>query len=642
MRKTAANKAFHRALCLSLPPIPALTVTEWADAYRILSEASEESGPYSSDRIPMQKAPMNDVTNAEVAEIVLQWAAQTAGKSELLNNVCGYFMHADPAPQLFVQPTIELGEAYSKERIAPMIRDSPVLKGLVRDPRSRDSGNTVKSKVYPGGNLAMVGANAPSGLAGRPRKVILLDEIDRFPVSAGTEGDPCALADRRAEAFASAVKIKTSTPTVKGLSRIENLLQQSDYQKWHCRCPRCQHEQVWAWEQVKWPKDKPEEAWLECANCKAKLDDKERVASVRAGCWKPTQPFKGIRGYWINGINTLFRHHKGFRNRLHEMAAEFLKAKAGGPATMRVWINTFLAETFEEEAEAPTKPEELLARCEEYTPEKLPEEVLLLTASVDVQKDRLESTVFGWGADEEVWCVEKREFDGDPEQDEVWKKLDDYLLQSDASDRRFMREDGVPLNIDRTFVDMGHKSTRVLLFCAPRISRGVYPCRGLGRTGIQIPPILPQQPSRNNRAKLPHWNVGTTMAKQALFDRLGLQLAAEGPTPRAIHFPKQYGFGLEHFKQLTSEKRKLQYSYGQAYSVFVKANSSARNEALDLFVYGLAALYSFGRINWQKIAEQRLKQRPRDPEPPPTEQQQAEAKFSAPVRMPRQSWATRW
>ncbi len=629
MRKTQANRALWQGLCMSLPPIPALTVTEWANTYRMLpAESGPEPGQYSSDRVPMQRGPMDDVNDNDVSEIVMQWAAQM-GKSEVLNNVCGYFMHADPSSQLFVQPTIELTEAYSKERIATTIRDTPVLKAIVRDPRSRDSGNTVKSKVYPGGNLAMVGANAPSGLAGRPRRVILLDEVDRFPVSAGSEGDPCALADARAMNYSRAVKIKTSTPTVRGQSRIENLLEQSDYRKWHCKCPRCQHEQVWMWEQVKWEKDKPETAHLECAGCKAKLNDTERVASVRAGRWVATQPFNGVRGYWLNGINTLFKKHKGFKDRLHEMAKEFLKAKHGGAATMRVWINTFLAETFEEESEIPTKPEMLLERAEEYAPDAIPEEVLVLTATADVQSDRIESTVVGWGKDEECWGIEKKLFEGDPEGDDVWQALDAYLLQV------FTREDQVPLAIERVFIDMGHKSTRVLAFCSPRLTRGVFPCKGIGRVGIAIPPILPAQASRNNRARIPHWNVGVTMAKTAIFDRLALPI----PGPRTMHFPKgPYGFDLDHFRQLTSERRRLKHSYGQAYSVFVKVGSSKRrNEALDLMVYSIAALYSLGPIAWVKRAEFLKTTIPKKQEEAPPAQSKANGQ-----RPVRKNWATAW
>lgn len=577
----------------AIPLIPSLKVSEWAEKYRVLSpESSSEPGRFRCDRIPMQREPMDSACDPDVQETVLWWAAQTAGKSEVLNNISGFYMHADPSPQLMVQPTIDLAEEYSKDRIAGMIRDSPALRKIVRDPRSRDSGNTTLSKRYPGGSFVLVGANAPSGLAGRPRRVILKDEVDRYPLSAGTEGDPSALADKRAETFPNAVKVSTSTATVKGLSKIENLYGQSDQRKWFVRHGACEHEFVLMWEHVKWLEDQPETAWLECPNCRARLTDGDRVAMVRCGQWKATAPFKGIRGYWLNGLNILFGPHKGFRNRLHQFVADFLKAKDGGPQTLRVWINTFLAETYEEDAEK-IDGNDVLKRCEEYTSAELPEAILILTAGVDVHRARIEVEVKGWGIDEESWGVRKIVLEGDTEKDEVWAELDKILLT------RFAREDGVELGIERAFIDMGHKDRRVLAFCTPRINRGVFPCRGINRPGLNPPPLLPAKASRNNKARIPHWNVGVTVAKTAIYDRLLLPV----PEARAMHFPKGEGYGVDYFKQLTAEKRKRKFQFGKPYFIFEKDNNSVRNEALDLNVYALAAMSSLAPIAWNALAK---------------------------------------
>lgn len=610
-----------RGLVRSIPPMPALGVAEWAERHRVLSKGvSYEHGKYRCDRVPYLRPAMDDITDKTVTDIIWCFAAQT-GKSETMNNVIGYYTHGDPASVLMVQPTIHLAKEYSKDRIDLMYRDCPALKELILPARSRDSGNTTLSKRFPGGSLAIAGANAPSGLAGRPRRVVLLDEVDRFPTSAGKEGDPCALADKRTEAFPNAVKLKTSTPTVKGASRIWSLLEQSDFQKLFCKCPKCEHAQVWMWDQVKWPTGKPEEAWLECANpvCRHALTDEERVASVRAGEWRATQPFTGMRGRWLNGINTLFQHHNGFRNRLHEFAAEFLKAKAGGVETMRVWVNTFLAECFEEEVDV-IKPNALEERAENYAPDELPEKALLLVAGVDVQGDRIECTVWAYGMDDEAWAVEHRVFHGDPDKDEVWQSLDTYLLQE------FEREDGCKLKIERAFIDMGHKNRRTLAFCQPRIGRGVFPCRGVNRVGTNVPPLLPARPSMNNRAKIPHWNVGVTVAKTTIYDRLRLTEAG----PRFIHFPKGCGFDAAWFKQLTAEKRKTKYSAGVAYFIFEKDNNSVRNEALDLAVYALAAMDQMGRVNWKKLAENRKASIARDVTPKPETKSTEKTEAAAP------------
>jgi phage terminase large subunit GpA-like protein len=517
--------------------------------------------------------------------------------SESINCILFFYVHADPSNILLVQPTVDLAEEYSKDRIAAGIEATPVLRNLVQDPKSRNSGNTVKSKRYPGGSLVLVGANAPAGLAGRPRRVILKDEIDRFPPSAGTEGDPCSLADKRAETFTNAVKVSTSTATVRGLSKIEALYEQSDKRKWHVCCPKCSHEFVIMWSCIKWNEGEPESAWMECPKNKCKLDDADRVRMVRAGRWVATAPFRGVRGFWLSGLNTLFRAHRGYRNRLHEFVEDFLKAKEGGAQTMRVWINTFLAETYEEEAEK-IDGREVLKRVEDYTPEAMPLGVLVLTAGVDIQKNRIEIEVKGWGVDEESWGIQKTIFDGDTEKDEVWAALDAFLM------KRFTREDGVSFAIERTFIDMGHKDRRVLGFCAPRMGRGIFPCRGVNRPGLNPPPLLPAKPSRNNKARILHWNVGVTVAKTAIYDRLLLPV----PEPRSMHFPRGYGYDVDYFKQITAEKRKRKFQYGRPYFIFEKDNTATRNEALDLNVYAMAAMASLAPIAWQRLEANLKKQ----------------------------------
>lgn len=604
MKLTAANLAFWRGLADGFPEIPALLISGWAQSYRVLSrESSAGSGKWDNADIPYQVEPMDAPLDPGVSETVMQWAAQM-GKSEVLNNQLGFYMHSDPAPQLMVQPTIELAEAYSKERIAPMIRDTPVLREIIRDPRSRDSGNTLLSKVYPGGNLALVGANAPSGLAGRPRRVILQDEVDRYPDSAGTEGDPSALADVRAKSYPNAVKVKTSTPTIKGLSKIENRLEQSDCRKWHVSCPKCNHLQVLLWSQVKWPEGKPEEAWLECQNpeCLARLCDAERIAMVKAGRWVATKPFSGIRGYWLNGLNTLFRWQKGFNNGLHQFAKEFLEAKDGGAERMKTWTNTFLAETYEEAGEA-IDPVELANRVEAYdATAMLPRGGYVIAGGADVQGDRIEAELDIYGADEECWGIIYRVFYGDVRKGEVWQDLDNFLMGE------FEHPCGKKLAVERFFIDCGYAMDRVLAFTAPRASRGVFACRGVNRVGIQVPPLLPPRPSRNNKARVPFWPVGVTVAKTAVYSRLVMLPGG----PRTIHFPQMdrpdgstetFGFDDQYFKQLTAEKMRTRFSHGQPYKIFEKDNNAVRNEAIDIRVYSLAALHSLMPIRWHKVKE---------------------------------------
>ncbi len=274
---------------------------------------------------------------------------------------------------------------------------------------------------------------------------------------------------------------------------------------------------------------------------------------------------------------------------------------------MKVWINTFLAETYEEEAEK-IDPNLISGRLEEYGPDMLPSEVLILTAAVDVHKMFVQVSVECWGENEENWGVFRRQIDGDTEKDEVWKKLDDELLQE------FTREDGVKLKLSRVFVDMGYRDKRVLTFCAPRIARGVYPCKGIRREGIAIPPLLPAKPNRNNKMRIPHWPVGVTVAKSAIYDRILLP----PPGPRTMHFCHGQGFDDAYFKELTVEVRKTKFTFGKPYSVFEKPNNASRNEALDLKVYNLAALHSMPPIAWKRLAENLKNSAPKE-RPAPVE-----------------------
>lgn len=558
-----------------LPPPPRLNCREWSDEFRYLSkEANAKGGKYRSAFAPYQRAPMEDVNDQQVQSTCLMWASQV-GKTETVNNITGYFIAADPSPILVVQPTVEFAESWSKERLVPMLRDTPALRGLVKDARSRDSGNTILHKSYPGGNIAVVGANAPAGLAGRPRRVVLLDEIDRYPASAGTEGDPCLLAERRTEGFWNAVIFKTSTPTLKGASRIEAEFEQTDKRYWFCPCPKCGNFQTLKWAQVQWPDGKPEEAFYECENqtCRAHWTDEERVKAVRAGEWRATAPFKGKRGYHLNGIYSPFKAKRGFRNRLHQMAAQFLEAKASGREGLKTWVNTFLAETWSEVGEQ-LEASALMKRREDYGPE-VPNGALLLTLSVDAQGDRLEAEVTGWGPGEESWGIQYAILPGNPLQDGVWKDLDEFRK------RTWKRADGLEMRIVTVCVDSSFFTEDVLAYCKPRFAERVYAVRGSNQAGQPIA----AGPFRNNRKRCPVYRVGTDTAKGMIYGRLKLEEAGPG----YMHYPRgDFGFDEAYFSMLTAEEIRTEYRRG--FPVRVWHKTRARNEALDIRVYAQAAI----------------------------------------------------
>jgi phage terminase large subunit GpA-like protein len=525
---------------------------------------------------------MQSIHDESVRTVSMMWASQT-GKTETVNNIVGYFISADPSPILVVQPTIDRAEEWSKERFVPMIRDCPDLSDKIASPRSRDSGNTILTKSFPGGSIAIAGANAPSGLAARPRRVVIMDEVDRFPESAGTEGDPCALAERRTESYWNAIILKTSTPTIKGASRIESEFTDSDQRRWHCKCPRCGTWQWLKWSQVQWPKDKPEEAVYVCEAKMCPLTDADRVSMVKAGEWRATAPFKGRRGYHLNGINSLFRHKRGYRNRLHQMAEEFLDANRKGKQTLKTWVNTFLAETYEEETDK-VEGTDLMKRRESY--KEAPSQVVVITAGADVQMDRVEIEFDGWGAGEESWALAYMVIPGRYDDPKLWEKVDEALS------RKFKREDGVLLNTSAAIVDSGAYQDHVLKFTKPRFARNIIAGKGENQPNK---PVLSAM-SRGNKLKAPQYRLGTDTAKGILMSRL----KHDSFGPGYMHFTdaKEAGFDANYFQMLTAEASKVVFSKGFGRREWIKTRP--RNEALDCRVMSLAALYHLNP-NWQKV-----------------------------------------
>ncbi len=564
-------------------PPPRMTVSEWANERRYLSaESSSNPGKYNSDMTPYAVEWMDSVNDPTASGTILMVASQL-GKTEVLNNVVGYFMDVEPAPILMVQPTIDLAESWSKERLAPMIRDTPALRDKVTDPRSRDSGNTLLHKTFPGGNIAMAGANAPSGLASRPRRVVLLDEEDRFPTSAGSEGDPASLAIRRTETFWNPVIFETSTPTVKGVSRIEARFEESDQRRLWCPCPKCGGYQTLKWAQVRYdPDGDGSDAVYQCDRCEKPLTDDERRLMVRRGEWRPEHPERTLRGYHLNGLASLFRHKRGYKNPLHQMVAEHLSAKRKGKEVLRTWVNTFLAETWEDEGES-IAWEPLMQRRENWG--DFPAGGYIVTAGADIQGDRIEIEFVAWGTDEESWSLDYVVIMGDFNRPEVQAEVDAQL------ERKWMHPCGVELAVMAAFLDSGHKAKAVYQFTKKRERRKIYACKGRGGPGIP----LVSRPTRQGTVRAALFAVGTDTAKDIIYSRI--QTADLGPG--YMHFPSDRD--ETWFRQLTAETKVTRYKNGVPYSRFENP-SKARNEALDTRVYALASLQLLN-INWKRLAE---------------------------------------
>lgn len=551
-------------------PPPDYTVSEWADEKRILSsEASAEPGRFRTSRAEYQRGIMDAFSNPDTEQIVIMASAQI-GKSEIFNNIVGFFIDQDPSPILVLQPTVEMAQTWSKDRLAPMLRDTPCLNSKVKDARSRDSGNTILHKSFPGGHVTAVGANSPAGLASRPIRIVLCDEVDRYPQSAGTEGDPSNLAIKRTTTYWNRKIGLVSTPGIKGLSRIESAYEQSDKRKYYVPCLKCGSLQSLMWGQVKWQKEdgqhKPETAYYECSECQESLTDVDLLEMVRHGHWIAEKPFEGIAGFHINELYSPWK-------KLSETVKDFL-ASYKEPEKFKTWVNTALGESFEEQGET-VDDNALIARCEEYKAQ-VPQGGLVLTCGVDVQRDRLELETVAWGINEESWSIDYRVIPGNFELPEVQQALSDYI----ASD--FKHESGINLNISTTCIDSGDQTQAIYEYVRKKTGQRIFAVKGIGGRGQPIVGMPSNIKTKKTRRSVKLYPVGVDQAKYTIYGRLKIEEAGSG----YMHFPNHYD--KSYFEMLTAEKLITKFKKGYQVQEWIKTR--ARNEALDCRVYALAAL----------------------------------------------------
>ena len=552
-------------------PPPDLTISQWADEYRFLSvEASPEPGKWLTSRAEYQREMMDAVKSSE--RVVIMTAAQV-GKSELLLNTLGYFIHYDPCPVLMLQPTIQMAEDFSKDRLAPMIRDTPVLTERVADPKSRTSGNTLLHKNFTGGHVTLVGTNSPASLASRPIRILLCDEVDRYPASSGEEGDPLTLAIKRTSNFWNRRIVMVSTPKMKQTSRIEPAFELSTREEWCVPCPKCGTLQPYSWEQLLY-KERTEPV-MRCIHCAQESSESE---------------WKSGAGKWIAGVDGNNARARGFHLNAFaspwvtwaEIAAGYEEAYSVGEEALKGWTNMFLGESYEN-SEGVIEIEQINSNGEDYP--KLPDgtlavpnDVLLLTCGVDVQDDRLELEVVGWGMGNNSWGIEYKILYGDPSSPEVWKDLDVYLAKP------FRKVTGEELIIACTCIDSGgHNTDSVYKFTKARTRRRIFPIVGRGQWGM--PSV--RKPSRNNRYRVPLFTLGVSTIKGILHTRLKAQKGEGG----YCHFPKDKSTGYDevYFAGLLSERMTIKRDRGREAVRWELRQGNIRNEPLDCRVYAMGA-----------------------------------------------------
>lgn len=547
-----------------LKPPEQMSVAEWADKNRKLSqESSAEPGQWVTDRAPYQRGIMDAAGDSEVETVVIMSSSQV-GKTEIINNVIGYYIEHDPAPMMLVMPTVDLAKTWSKKRFSPMLRDTPVLRDKISESKSRDSDNTILEKGFPGGYIAIVGANSPVGLSSRPIRVLLADEVDRFPASAGIEGDPLALAEKRTKTFWNKKKIFVSTPTVKNVSRIEKEYENSSKEKWCLPCPVCGKYQPLEWSRLDFKTE-----LMSCRYCRQNFSEFDW--KTQKGKWiAENEEEKKVRGFHLNALASPWENWGAIID-------EFLKAKKGGKETLQTFINTYLGETWELEQGESNDEEGLLKRLERFDAE-VPDGALILTAGVDVQDDRFEIEVVGWGIDHESYGIQYATIYGNLDKTEIWSQLDEFLMKT------YSYADGRKAKIMCICVDSGgHFTQEVYKFCKPKQHRRIYAIKGKG--GVGIPYV--GKPSKNNREKTPLFILGVDAGKEKLYSRL--KITTEGAGYCHFSNEKWRNYDKDYFKGLCSEKRMIKMHKGKPKIEWIK-KSGVRNEPLDLRNYATAAI----------------------------------------------------
>lgn len=592
-RLRPVDRTFSRAFANYTPPAD-LTVSQWAEANRVLSrENSAEAGPWRNERTPYLVDIMDAFTDPKVRKITVVASSQV-GKSELELNIIGYIIDQDPSSILYIQPTVDDAKKFSRLRIAPMIRDSATLRAKVADVKSRDSGNTMLQKSFPGGMLTIVGSNSASGLASTPAKIVLGDERDRWALSAGTEGDPWALAEARTTTFYNSKMVDVSTPTDKETSPIAKSFNEGTRERWCHKCPHCGEYSNIVFDDIKFEFETVGSgrkkdyiiksiSWC-CPQCGCLSTEEEmRQQPAKWIAENPDAYDRGHRSFWLNAFSSPWQAWE-------KVVYAFLIARKD-PQRLKVVYNTMLGELWEDRGDLEDE-DTMLARREDYgtredgTPVELPEGVLVLTCGVDTQDDRLEYEVLGHGHYGETWGIKKGIIMGDPGYDEPWERLDEVISHT------YKFANGRGLTISMTFVDSGgHKTQSVYKQCRARLHRRVFAIKGVGGDGVPYT----RPPSKvkivvNGRAIGQTWlySIGVDAGKADIMGALKVQ----EPGPKFCHFPKgeARGYDMAFFNGLLSEKLVMKSERGRTRWAWVKLPGHERNEALDCRNYALAAL----------------------------------------------------
>ena len=593
-----------------LKPDPIMTLDQWADNYRFLSQrAAAEPGRWRTARTPYLREIMRELSSYSPTQRIVFMKGAQIGGSECGLNWIGYVIDHAPGPMLAVQPTVDLARRFSKQRIEPLIEESERLRSRIRPAKERDSGNTMFSKEFPGGILLITGANSAVGLRSMPARFLFLDEVDAYPQNVDEEGNPIALAEARTRTYKRNRKIlEVSTPTIQGRSNIENSYEGSDKRKYHVPCPFCKFKQPLEWKQLRWENDDPLTAHYECVECKAKIEERWKTQMLARGEWVAEHPEiykqKKIAGFHLSSLYSPLGWYAW-----SDAVADWLKAQ-GKPDQLRTFVNTVLGECWLEKGDAPDW-RRIYERREPYEIRTVPLPVCFLTAGIDVQKDRLEVQVAGWGRGKEAWSIDYRVFPGetsDLSQNGPWESVRKLLTET------WQRTDGINMSLRMVAIDSGFNTQFVYEFVRGYPSNRVIATKGEDNLQMMISAPSAVDVKINGkkiRRGLKLWRIGVSMAKAELYGLLKLdkptdeELAQRGGYPNGfIHFPE---YDEEFFKQLTAEQLVTKKVKGFTKTEWQKVHE--RNEVLDTFILcrvaaAIVGIDRFTPEHWHQMAMQ--------------------------------------
>lgn len=586
-----------------LRPEPHVTVSEWADAHRKLPQrSSAEPGPWRTARTPYLREILDALSAiSPVNELVMMFAAQL-GKSETMLNLLGYIVDHAPGPTLLVQPTVDTAKRFSKQRIEPLFADTPRLAGKVAEVKTRDTRSSMLLKEFTGGVLIITGANSAVGLRSMPARYLLADEIDGYPLDVDDEGDPLSLAEARQRTFARRKTLKTSTPTLAGVSAIETAFLVTDQRRYFVPCPHCGAYQTLEWPRVTWSKlDLPPEAAVYlCSGCERPIEERFKTEMLQLGEWRPTAQSSSplVRGYHLNGLYSPV----GWLS-WGKIASDFVKVHKDADK-LRVWTNTVLAETWRDKGESP-EWERIYRRRETYPLGTVPPGGLFLTAGADVQKDRIVVEIVAWGRGKESWSVDYGLLPGDTADltpAGPWAQLDALLA------RTFQTATGVELAIAMLAVDSGYNTSSVYAWCRRYPMNRVIAVKGQESGGALVGSPSPVE--INLRGQRPvHgykvWPVTGAVAKSELYGHLAFDAPLDGEPfpPGWCHFPE---YDPDYFKQLTAEQLQQRRNRRGFLSMEWTLIPGRENHVLDARVYARAAAALVGLDRFQESDWARL------------------------------------